>query len=66
MTANALTWYPYEIRGPAGEVQSTHPPVARLALAVGLSAQSVLLAFHFIAAEVAVDRHRPPFPSHGL
>jgi len=56
--------YPYEIRGPAGEVRSAQPTVARLALAVGLGAQGVLLALHLIAAEVAVDRRRPPLPPH--
>ena len=56
--------YPYEIRGPAGAVRSAHPPVARLALAVCLSAQGVLLALHLIAAQVAVDRRRPALPPH--
>jgi len=36
------------------------PPIARLTLAVRLGAQGVLLALHLIAAEVTVDRRRPP------
>ncbi len=49
----------YDIRGQAGEVRSASP-VARLTLAVRLGAQGVLLALHLIAAEIAVDRRRPP------
>ncbi len=56
--------YLYEIRSSAGEGWSAHPPVARLALAVGLGAQGVLLALHLIAAQVTVDRRRPALPPH--
>ena len=33
-------------------------------LAVRLGAQRGLLALHLVATEIAVDRRRPPFPSH--